>query len=332
MNDFAGVRIVNDTLGGRFGEPTLWTALAKGLGLEAQDCSSLGVALSDWEGLKDRCWQLPRPRLGIQNATWARHFTAGDAPYVALLQDNIRRMWNDPVPQHATLELASVVVANGALIREDYERDYPRARWVTIPLGIDEEFWTPTPRVTNDRWQAVFVGDGGDHKGWKHVRALAELRRDVEWTFVCKQVGENARELGEVIYHATREQVRGALRRADVFVLASPVETQCLAALEAMACGLPVVMPATGCFHDWRPPSFFEAFPQDVKLFGAALDRALERRHSVDPRADLLAAGRFTVGDMVASWRALLEELLNGAGAERGRGEPVRDHETDAPS
>lgn len=307
----AGVRIVNDTLGGRFGEPTLWSILATQLGLDAQDCSSLGVRLGDWDGLKERCWQLARPRLGVQNATWAKHFTAGDAPYVALLQDNIRRMWNDPVPQHPTLELARVIVCNGPLIRGDYEKDYPRARWVTIPLGIDEKFWRAWTHERPARLRVVFVGDGGAHKGWEHVQALAAARRDLDWTFVCKQVGVGARELGEVIFHATREQVREALQRADVFVLASPVETQCLAALEAMACGLPIVMPATGVFADWRPPSFFEAYPQDVKLFGAALDRALASRQSVDPRGDLLAARRFTVGDMVASWRALLEEVLS---------------------
>jgi glycosyltransferase involved in cell wall biosynthesis len=319
-----GVRFANDMIGGSFGERNAWQIITDALNIEVQDCSSLGVELRDWDGLKDQCWRLPRPRLGIQNATWAKHFTAGDAPYVAILQDNIRRMYADPVPQHQTLECARVIVCNGTLIAQDYaEYATERRRMVTIPLGIDVEFWTHADGmaesiqikierniVYGDRKRAVFVGDGSDHKGWRFVRDLAAARRDLDWSFVCKQVGEGARALGDVVFLATRDQVRAELRRSDVFVLGSPVETQCLAALEAMACGLPVVMPATGCFHDWRPPSFFEAHPQDCKLFGDALDRALASRHDLDPRRDLLAAGRFTVEDMVSSWRALLTEVL----------------------
>jgi len=300
-----GVRIVNDLVrAGRFGEPMLWSILADRLELESVDFASTGT--TSWPWLKDECWKMPRPRLCIQNATWAEPCTGGNVPYIALLQDDLIGMYNDPVPQWPTLNAAHVIVCNGPLIASHYVEHAAKIR--IIPLGIDQTFWNCDPRQEGTRPGVVFVGEGAPHKGFESVKAIAQQRTDLEWTWVVKSVAAGAP--GRILRNVSREVVREALRAADVFILGSPVETQCLAALEAMACGLPVVMPATGCFHDWRPPSFFEAHPQDCKLFSDALDRALASRHDLDPRRDLLAAGRFTVEDMVSSWRALLTEVL----------------------
>ncbi|HUH20814.1 MAG TPA: hypothetical protein VLZ09_03005, partial [Gaiellaceae bacterium] len=91
----------------------------------------------------------------------------------------------------------------------------------------------------------------------------------------------------------------------------SPVETQCLAALEAMACAVPVVMRPTGAFSDWRPKSFFGVDGSSVEAFDAALRNARTACREIDPRADLLAAERFTIPAMLASWRELLEEVAS---------------------
>lgn len=312
--DDSMIRVVNDRVSaGRFGEKVLWGHLVDGLDCEYADYESTGAAC--WDSLRDRCHALPPIKLGIQNATWAKPNTAGKAPYVAVLQDNIHRMWNDRVPQCATLSVAKKIVANGALIAKDYEEyDFPNGKIVVIPLGIDEDFWRAPQRdsLSGRKPRVVFVGDNGAHKGWDHVVDLATSRRDVDWRFVCKSGGRNASHLGRVDIQVDREGVRDALAWADLFVLASPVESQCLAALEAMACGLPVVMPATGVFYDWRPSSYAEvALPGSMSHFSAAIDRGLGLIDKVDPRADLLAAGRFTIASMISSWRKLVAELLD---------------------
>ena len=308
------IRIANDMLRrGRFGEPTMWTRLIDAFALDA--CELSNTAAYDWHSLKQKCWERERPRLGIQNATYARPQTCGDAPYVAVLQDNIRRMWNDPVPQHETLEQATAIVCNGSLIAQDYaEYDRPVGKIRVISLGIDLGFWAPDPNGSGlrERRRVIFVGDEGQHKGFDDVLELARRRQDIDWTFVCKCSARGAHTLGDVYLNVPPETVREQLRRADVFMLGSPVESQCLAALEAMACGLPVVMPATGAFHDWRPPSYFEvALTHSFDHFNASLNRALDGVGRVDPRADLVAAGRFSIDAMLASWKNLLGELLD---------------------
>ena len=48
-----------------------------------------------------------------------------------------------------------------------------------------------------------------------------------------------------------QRQVAELLNCADFFILGSPVETQCLAAIEANLCNIPVVMPLVGIYRDF---------------------------------------------------------------------------------
>jgi len=231
------------------------------------------------------------------------------------------------VPQTPTLEAADVIVCNGPLIAEDYARfDRPKGKIRVIPIGIDTEFWCPPTMIeaisigvdrniiNGNRKHVVFVGDEAPHKGYALVAAIARKRRDLDWTFVLKHRETHDEALGPSYVAVGADVVRDVLRSSDVFILGSPVETQCLAALEAMACGLPVVMPPTGCFHDWRPDSFFPVADATVAAFDEALSLAIGclGRPLLDPRGDLLAAERFTIPAMLASWRALLEEVAAG--------------------
>jgi glycosyltransferase involved in cell wall biosynthesis len=302
---------------GRFGERTLWTYLVE----------DLGLPYVDFEKLKANSWYEAKlnlaargkdaPKVGIQNATWAHPNTCGATKNIVILQDNILRAWNDPVPQTPTLEAADVIVCNGPLIAEDYARfDRPKGKIRVIPIGIDTEFWVPRGWKHDFNYpRVVFVGDEAPHKGYEVIAALARKRRDLDWSFVLKHRDQHDEALGKSYVAVSADVVRAVVQSADVFILGSPVETQCLAALEAMACGLPVVMPPTGCFHDWRPDSFFPVHGATVAAFDEALSLAIGclGRPLLDPRGDLLAAERFTIPAMLASWRALLEEVAAGA-------------------
>lgn len=298
---------------GKFGERTLWTYLVEDLGLPYQDWTTLR-AQSWYEAKLNLAARGKDPvKVGIQNATWAHPNTCNAKKTIVILQDNILRSWSDPAPQTPTLEAADVIVCNGPLIAEDYARfDRPKGKIRVIPIGIDTEFWTePAAKVPLIRQRIVFVGDEAPHKGYDTIAALARKRRDLDWLFVLKHKGQHDESLGQSFVAVDANTVRDVLRSGDVFILGSPVETQCLAALEAMACGLPVVMPPTGAFHDWRPDSFFPVHEAIVPAFDEALTFALGclGRPLLDPRGDLLAAERFTIPAMLASWRALLEEV-----------------------
>jgi glycosyltransferase involved in cell wall biosynthesis len=302
---------------GRFGERTLWTYLVEDLGLPFHDWTTLRANSWYEAKLNILARHKDQPKVGIQNATWAHPNTCNARRTIAILQDNIIRMWNDPVPQRATLDAADVVVCNGTLIAADYHL-ICGAKTRVIPIGIDVEFWTPKERAPHrGRPRVVFVGDVAPHKGYEIIAALARKRRDLDWTFVLKHDVGHDRELGWTFVACAPETVRGVLQDAEVFILGSPVETQCLAALEAMACDVPVVMRPTGVFYDWRPLSFFAVQEPTVDGFEAQLAMALSRfkrsQPVTSPRADLLARRDLTLPGMLASWRALLEEVATGA-------------------
>jgi glycosyltransferase involved in cell wall biosynthesis len=88
------------------------------------------------------------------------------------------------------------------------------------------------------------------------------------------------------------------LARTDLLVMASYYESFCLAALEAMACGVPVVAPAVGGLPELvAPPEGGTLFPPgDLDAAARAADALLEelsvRRASARLRAQLFGVPR----------------------------------------
>jgi glycosyltransferase involved in cell wall biosynthesis len=270
-----------------------------------------------------------RPRLFVQNASWTPPHAGGPEPYVAVLMDNLRGLRDDrAVSQAMVLEHAEAIVANS-----DHFRDaYPEfaGKMAVIPLGIDVDTFRPGDRQAfhggaRGRRRGIFVGDATAQKGWLKIVSLAESRDDLDWTFVLKSFIERIMPPGRLEVGVPPSKVVELLQGSDVFILGSTCEGGSQAPLEAMACGLPVVMPPAGDFATWKPASYFEvAAPFDGRAFDRALTKCLAT--PCDPRADLLAAGRYDVDSVVARWRALLGGILNGDG------QSVLDHEARAPS
>lgn len=298
---------------GKFGEKVLWSYLHE----------DLGIPMEDWTTLRANSWYEAKLNfaarnkdqrlIGIQNATWAHPNTCGAKRTIVVLQDNIIRQWNDPIPQRATIDAADIVVANGTLIASDYA-SICGAKTRVIPIGIDDYFWTPGPqRAQSERKRVIFVGDTGEHKGYSVIASLARKRRDLDWTFILKQPSGHDASLGETLVAVSPEEVRAALRRSDVFILGSPVESQCLAALEAMACGLPVVMRPTGVFHDWRPDRYFEVLGPARSDFELRLDEALQEEIAYRFDYENPFEDRdFSITTMLGEWLRLLREMSGG--------------------
>jgi len=152
----------------------------------------------------------------------------------------------------------------------------------------------------------LLVGDGPD-------RARLEQRCRTEH---CCDVVTFLGNLGAV------EEV---LAGADLFLLPSENESFGLAALEAMACAVPVVATAIGGI-----PEVVEQgetgllFPVgDVAAMGAAAAALLadpERHGRMARRARERAVERFSEAAIVARYRALYERVLAGAGAAAAAG------------
>jgi L-malate glycosyltransferase len=146
----------------------------------------------------------------------------------------------------------------------------------------------------------VMVGDGPD-------RAAAE---------------EAARHLGvasDVAFLGKIEEVAPLLAAADVFLLPSETESFGLSALEALACGVPVVATRVGGLPEvvqdgetgiLRPVG-------DVEGMAAAASEILldrSRWQAMSARAARDARERFSRDDIVAQYEALYREVMETAG------------------
>jgi alpha-1,6-mannosyltransferase len=183
----------------------------------------------------------------------------------------------------------------------EFERLTPS--WIQrVPLGVDLETFCPgaaDESTTSDLgWsggahhRAVFVGRLSPEKhAHDAIAAVARLVRSGRLTELVV-VGDGPQRdelhrLGDglpirfVGHIADRATVAGILRRADVAILPSPIETFGLSCLEAMACGTPVATVNGGAVSELvTPGSGVVARPGGLADAVAALfegDRLLQR-------------------------------------------------------
>jgi N-acetyl-alpha-D-glucosaminyl L-malate synthase BshA len=136
-------------------------------------------------------------------------------------------------------------------------------------------------------------------------RLLNERRRARLWMVgtgeLWKETQARVRALGlegRVRFLGLRTDLHRLLARTDLLVMASHYESFCLAALEAMACGVPVVAPAVGGLPELvAPPEGGTLFPPgDLDAAARAADALLEelsvRRASARLRAQLFGVPR----------------------------------------
>jgi UDP-glucose:(heptosyl)LPS alpha-1,3-glucosyltransferase len=156
------------------------------------------------------------------------------------------------------------VIATTPQVRADLGRFYgvPAEDVVIVPNGFNPDEFNPQARararqaararlgLTDDQPALLFVGNELDRKGFPTVvRAMRELARpDVRLLVVgrvseaaVRAVAEAAGVSGQVIYSGPTERVAEYHAAADLFVLPTQYEAFCLAILEALGSGLPVV-------------------------------------------------------------------------------------------
>jgi alpha-1,6-mannosyltransferase len=171
--------------------------------------------------------------------------------------------------------------------------DARRGAELPLRLGLDAEFF-PRPDVERED-HVLYVGRLSREKGVRELlQAAAETHEG--WPLLLIGTGpardvlrERAHELGLgrrarfAPYMTSREELAREYARARCVVLPGPHETFGLAALEAAACGTPVVTadatPAAALLR-----GFVETFAAgDIGALGAAIERA--RRRAPNARA-----------------------------------------------
>jgi glycosyltransferase involved in cell wall biosynthesis len=165
-----------------------------------------------------------------------------------------------------------------------------------VPNGVDVEFFRPVETGFRERFDlpdGPLVGYTGRHGYEKCLDDLVDAAADLDVTVafggdgparedlerLATERGVDARFLGFL----DREELPGFYAALDAFVFPSPVETQGLVALEANACGTPVVGVDSGALADTVVDGVtgYHYDPGDVEGCRAAVRRTLEERDSL---------------------------------------------------
>lgn len=235
-----------------------------------------------------------------------------------------RKRGEDRVVRLADRIVAATEIERSQLI-EYYDADPTKV--VIVPPGVDLDVFSPEGRDAarrrfgfGDHPTAVFVGRLQPLKG-AHVAlgAMARLKRMVPDARLVVAGGDSprgrrgellrltlaARRLGIVrrirfMEPLPHEELAELYRAADVVVIPSASESFGLVALEAAACGTPVVATAVGglrkLVHDGH--TGYLVFRRDAPSFAAALSRVLADREARERMGanGVLLAGQFPWG------------------------------------
>ena len=169
----------------------------------------------------------------------------------------------------AERELSDILVCCSELQRDVWvSLGVPASKLRVVPLWVDSEFWHPAPdsRAQRKPLQIVAVGAGTLAKGLPYlVEAVAMLYPEVQLSVVggisteLRQWLANQFVPVRVLRHMSKLELRNFLQSQDILIMASLGDSFGFVAIEAMACGLPVIVtdhcgvpvPAS----EWRVPA-----------------------------------------------------------------------------
>jgi len=200
-------------------------------------------------------------------------------------------------------------------------------RIVRIPLGVDLEAMTPLrtsgrpqPSQPTGRWELVCVGRLSAEK--QPEMAIAVLRQllergvDAHLTVVGDgPMRDDLERAGSGLpvtftgHVDDRSAIADLLRCADVAIAPCPIETFGLAALEAMACGTPVVVPHLGGLAELAGPGAGVRAAQTPAAFADGVEQLLCGNREAQRRLTRRHAERYDWDTTVHRMLALFNDL-----------------------
>lgn len=314
--------ISNDFVCGIGGEEVMWNFLcdrlpgAIGVDSRTVKCNGTDPRLAQFinEYIHK---EYPKSGHIIQNATFMGFIdTNRERKTFVYLQDNLRKMNRRNGQQEQNLRLANVRVCNSRITAASY----PEYNFEIIPIGVNDELFSPADATAKVKLRvkyglqdfskiAIFVGSLDEVKGWKEIHGIITKRPDIFFIIVSKCTDGTHNTANSITFTQIKQPLLADLLRcSDFFILGSPVETQCLAAIEACLCGIPVIMKRTGIFMDFSPEDQARCgfFGDNLQSFIDPLLADLVSEHSViSPRAAVLD-NDLSINGMIEKWKRIL--------------------------
>jgi glycosyltransferase involved in cell wall biosynthesis len=303
------VAICNDLVTGSMGEKVLWDFLLETIpGSVGVDMRVVGSSGDFAAKARNYLRQYhPDTRIIIQNATFIDFIDASRFT-IAFLQDNLRAMGRASEQQDSTLRRANLRVANSI----QTAASYPDFTFAVIPVGINTDLFQPLPRETvrtelgfGSGPVGIFVGCFAEVKGWSRIVECIRSFPEITWILVSKYDESFVAPNTRVYNRIPQPFLVKLLNCANFFIIGSPVETECLAAVEAGLCDIPVVMRNVGIFQE------FSAVERSrIGVFG---DDFICNIHAVlqgsfAPRQVILQRP-LSVKDSMEQWSRLLNQI-----------------------
>lgn len=307
------VAICNDLVTGAMGEKVLWDFLLESLpasvGVDTRTVGNTGDYAKNAH--KHIQYNYPNIQVIIQNATFIG--TVYESRYtIAFLQDNLRAMSRPSriaIEQELNLRLAKKLVTNSITTA----LSYPEYDFEIIPIGVDSSLFKPMHKAEVRKEFGfgtgrigIFVGNFSEVKGWSKVRECIKHFPEITWILVSKYNESFSAPNVRVFNQIPQEKLVRLLNCADFFIIGSPVETQCLAAIEACLCNVPVVMRNVGIFRE-----FTEEERSHVGIFRENFISAIqELEYSVYTPKQVIIDKKLTLNDTIQKWHRLLNQVF----------------------
>ncbi len=204
---------------------------------------------------------------------------------------------------------------------------------VNVWNGVDTDYYRPDPSVERSPSELLCVGRASDpNKGIRTlVQALAQLPETVTLTLVDNDHPDNeifgwAREYGvakrlDVVGRISRDELLQLYQRATIAVVPSRYEGFGLPAVEAMACGTPVVACEVGALPEVMRVAGGGVLvpPADPTALARGIRELIERpqqREQMSKRARSRVADAFSWSQVARATARVYRDVLD---ARRGR-------------
>lgn len=307
------VVVSNDYVMGINGEEVLWTFLCKHIdNFIGVDCRVVGTVHTNINFhimFKEYINKnISDCKIIIQNATFMG-FVDNSKFTIVYLQDNLRAMNRINSQQEHNLRFANMIVTNSKLTAESYS-EY---KCEIIPIGVNDQMFKPLNKqqlreefnlISYDKI-GIFVGALNEVKGWSEINRIISNRPDIFFIVVSKYNDGRCILPNSITYNKIDQILLSKLLNcADFFILGSPVETQCLGAIEACFCDIPVIMKNTGIFMDFSTED-----KNKVGFFGDDLASGIDKIYSSEfsPRDTMIKQG-LSIEGMLVKWRQLISK------------------------